>query len=66
MFELFDSIGNWIETLVSDIQATLDITGAFIGKVGTYLSVVLPDGVASVLLIGFSIAIAYKVLGREG
>lgn len=66
MFELFDSIGNWIETLVNDIQTTLDITGAFIGKIGTYLGVVLPESVASVLLIGFSVAILYKVLGREG
>ena len=62
------AVGTFFDLILGffqDIVYLIKMTGIFLSKIPTYFGW-LPDHLVSLLFIGFSIVVIYKILGREG
>lgn len=59
--KILESIGGFFE----DLGYLVSLTGNFVLRIPSYFTW-LPDEVAQIFILGFSIVVVYKILGREG
>lgn len=64
IFEVVSSIVDFIVSFFEDIIFIVKTLGEFIVKVPSMLGF-LPTAVVSILLVGVSVVIIYKVVGRD-
>lgn len=72
IISFFESIGSIISTVIDfiiglfrDLIFLIQLLGNFLANIPTYLSF-LPSAVTASVILIFSIAVIFKILGREG
>lgn len=64
IIEGFNELLAYLEIIVSDLETMISYTGYFLARVPQYLGF-LPSPVVSVLILGFSISVAYLIFDRK-